>query len=128
MRPECTKEQRIAALEFLGASLATDDTVQAFEYMKRGMEERFEDPSHPLLKQPMEPVEVYQNRKESQTLEELAQIEGDAEAILMESLVFMDRILGGTDSIALLRPIRFVGIHYEKHENFDICIGLCVNV
>ena len=45
--------------------------------MKRGMEERFEDPSNPLLKQPMEPVEAYQNRKESQTLEELAQIKGN---------------------------------------------------
>ena len=123
-RPECTKEQRIDALELLGASWSTDDTVIAFEYMKRGMEERFQDPSHPLLKQPMEPVEAYQNRKESQTLEELAQIEGDAEAILMESLVIMDRILGGTDSIALLRPIRFVGMHYERHENFDVCIGL----
>ena len=30
--------------------------------VKRGMEERFQDPSHPVLKQPMEPVEAYQNR------------------------------------------------------------------
>ena len=86
--PECTKEQRIDALELLGASCATQiscnfnhaKTVQAFQYVKRGMEERFQDPSHPLLKQPMEPVEAYKNRKESQTLEELAQIEGDVEA------------------------------------------------
>ena len=33
VRPECTKEQRIDALEFLGASLSTDDTVKAFEYI-----------------------------------------------------------------------------------------------
>ena len=69
--------------------------------MKRGMEESFQDPSHPMLKQPMEPVEAYQNRKESQTLEELAQIEGDVEATLMENLVTIDRILGG-DNIELL--------------------------
>ena len=36
------------------------------------MIERFADPSHPLLKQEMEPIEAYQNRKESQTLEELS--------------------------------------------------------
>ena len=67
--PGCTKEQRIDALELLGASFATPyfripDPVRAFEYMKRGIEERFQDPSHPVLKQPREPVEAYQNRKE----------------------------------------------------------------
>ena len=76
-RPECTKEQRIDALELLGATIANSndesrDTERAFSYLKRGMEGRFEDPAHPLLKKKMEPVEAYQNRKESQTLEELA--------------------------------------------------------
>ena len=132
-RPECTKEQRIDALEFLGASCATTriccrlindaDTVKAFQYVKRGMEERFQDPPHPLLKQPMEPVEAYQNRKESQTPEELAQIEGDADAILMESLIIRERILG-TDNIALHDPIREVANYYDSDKKFDICIGL----
>ena len=121
--PECTKEQRIDALELLGASLATDDTVQAFDYMKRGMEERFQDPSHPLLKQPMEPVEAYRNRKESQTLEELAQIEGDVDAILMESLIISERILGARNK-ALLRPFEYAAERHSRRWNFDICIGL----
>ena len=74
-RPECTKEQRIDALELLGATIANDksrDIKKAYSYMKRGMEIRHEDPAHPLFKKKMEPVEAYQNRKESQTLEELA--------------------------------------------------------
>ena len=54
-RPEYTKEQRIDALELLGASLATVPhrigSEEGFQYIKRGMEERFADPSHPLLKQ-----------------------------------------------------------------------------
>ena len=75
-RPESTKEQRIDALELLVATIANNgknvyDIEKAFSYMKRGMEERYEDPSHPLLKKKMERVEAYQNRKESQTLEEL---------------------------------------------------------
>lgn len=42
-RPELTKEQRIDALELLGASLATksgrvQDMTKGFEYMKRGIE------------------------------------------------------------------------------------------
>ena len=51
--PECTKEERIDALELLGACIANDgpcDTFNAFSYIKRGMEERYEDLAHPLLK------------------------------------------------------------------------------
>ena len=131
--PECTKEQRIDALELLGASMAVsvenDENDRAFQYMKRGMKERFEDPSNPLFKQPMEPIEAYQNRKESQTLEEVAQIEDDNEAIMMEGFVIRERILG-QDNLELLDPIRklteelqFAGYYYY----YDICIGLCIH-
>ena len=99
-RPECTKEQRIDALELLGATIANfGDKVKAFSYMKRGMEERYEDLAHPLLKKKMEPVEAYQNRKESQTLEELALLEGDDHAIGMEGLIIRERILGPNNPI-----------------------------
>ena len=49
--------------------------------MEQGMEERFEDPTHPMLKQPLQPIEAYQNRRESQNLEELAQIENNRRTI-----------------------------------------------
>ena len=79
-RPEITKEQKIEALELLGASIITkcDPGIErGFEYIKHGIEERFANPSQPLLKKQMEPVKAYQNRKECQTLDALAQIEGD---------------------------------------------------
>ncbi|CAH3150822.1 unnamed protein product [Porites lobata] len=113
-RPEITKEQRVDALELLGASRATQYkefsllsffVAEGLMYIKRGMEERFVDPSQPILKQPKKPA--YGNRKDSQTPEELAQIEGDTEAILMESLLIKERILG-TNHSELLRSIRFV--------------------
>jgi len=69
------------------------------------MEERFQDPSHALLKEPMEPVNAYQHKRESQTLEELAQIEGDELAIGMEGLIIRERILG-KDNVELLDPIQ----------------------
>ena len=78
---------------------------QGLMYIKCGMQERFVDPSQPILKQPKEPA--YGNRKESQTPEELAQIEGNREAILMESLLIKERILG-TNHIELLQSIRCV--------------------
>ena len=125
-RPECTKEQRIDALELLGATIANDksrDIKKAFSYMKRGMEMRYEDPAHPLLKKKMEPVKAYQNRKESQTLEELAQLEGDDHAIGMEGLIIRERILG-SDNPAILYEIRFRGAVLADSEEYELCFGL----
>ena len=126
-RPECTKEQRIDALELLGATIANNDkcrdTEKAFSYMKRGMEMRYEDLAHPLLKKKMKPVEAYQNRKESQTLEELALLEGDDHAIGMEGLIIRERILG-SDNPAILYEIRFRGAVLADSEQYDLCIGL----
>ena len=125
-RPECTKEQRIDALELLGATIANDksrDIKNAFSYMKRGMEMRYEDLAHPLLKKKMEPVEAYQNRKESQTLQELSLLEGDDHAIGMEGLIIRERILG-PDNPANLHPIRYRGAVLADSEEYELCIGL----
>ena len=126
-RPECAKEQRIEGLELLGATIANEpdayDIDKAFYYMKRGMEERFEDNSHPLLKKQMEPLEVYQNREESQTLEELIQLEGDDNAIHIEGLIIRERILG-TENTELRFPIRYRGAVFADSGNFDPCISL----
>ena len=125
-RPECTKEQRIDALELLGATIANDkyrDIKKAYSYMKRGMEMRYEDPVHPLLKKKMEPVEAYQNRKESQTLQELALLEGDDLAIGMEGLIIRERILG-PDNPAILYDIRLRGAVLADSEEYELCFGL----
>ena len=125
-RPECTKEQRIDALELLGATIANGkprDINKAFSYMKRGMEMRYEDPAHPLLKKKMEPVEAYQNRKESQTLEELALLAGDAHAIGMEGLIIKERILG-SDNPEVLFSIRHRGNVFADFKQYELCLGL----
>ena len=125
-RPECTKEDRIDALELLGATIANDksrDIKKAFSYMKRGMEMRYEDPVHPLLKKKMEPVEAYQNRKESQTFEELSLLEGDDHAIGMEGLIIRERILG-PDNPANLYDIRYRGAVLRDSEEYELCFGL----
>jgi len=87
------------------------------------MEERFQDSSLPLLKKRMEPLEAYDNRKESQTLEELAQIEGNEHAIQMEGLTIRERILG-TDNMELIQPLNHRAVTCGNSGNFDLCIGL----
>ena len=126
-RPECSKEERIDALELLGATIANDskayDIEKAFSFMKRGMEERYEDPSCPLLKKKMEPVEAYQNRTESQTLEELSLLEGDDHAIQIEGLMIRERILG-TDNAILRYPIRYRGAVLADCKKYKLCVDL----
>ena len=117
--PEVTKEQRANALELLGSSLCLKSETfaieEGFSYIKLGMKERFADASHPLLKQQVEPAEAYQNRKESQTLEELAEIEGDKDSIIMESLVIRERIFGANNK-ELLKPIEHVAEHFYSKD------------
>ena len=118
--PEVTKEQRANALELLGSSLCLKSATfahieEGFGYIKLGMKERFADASHPLLKQQVEPAEAYQNRKESQTLEELAEIEGDKDSIIMESLVIRERIIGA-NNVELLKPIERVAKHFYSKD------------
>ena len=124
--PEIAKEQRIDALELAGTSLCLEqpdyltsmfkDVKIGLRYIKQGMIERFADPSHPLLKKQMEPIEAYQNQKESQTLEELAQIEGDENVIIMESLVIRERILGINNKflLPLIRTVSFQHLERKK--------------
>ena len=71
----------------------------------------------------MEPLEVYQKKKESQTLGELALLEGDDHAVHMEGLIIRERILG-TDNTELRFPIRYRGAVFADSGNFDLCIGL----
>ena len=134
LRPEytVTTKDRIDALELLGASLATcfplrdyDVLEVGYEYMKRAMEARFEDGSKRFLKQPIETDEDYQNWKESETMEELAQIEGSTDAIILEGLVIRERILG-RDNTALLAPLRIVAQFYGNLGDLYLptCIGL----
>ena len=126
-RPECTKEQRVEALELLGATIANDrhayDIEEAFSYIKRGMEERYEDLSCLLLKKKMEPVEAYQNRRESQTLEELFLLEGDDHAIHMEGLLIRERILG-TDNTELRYPVTYRGAVLADSKQHELCFAL----
>ena len=126
---EVTKEQRIDALELLGATIVTrpswdvyDILSQAFSYLMRGMEERFADPLHPLLKQPMKPIDAYQNRQESQSLEELVEIGESRNALTMESLIIIERVLGENNS-ELLNHIRSAARYFENNDH-STCIGL----
>ena len=121
-QPEVTKEQKANVLELLGASLCLKNGTfayieEGFSYIERGMKVRYTDHAHPLLKQQVEPAEAYLNRRECQTLEELAEIEFDRDAIIMESLVIRERIIGA-NNVELLKPIERVAEHFYSSDHF----------
>ena len=76
-----------------------------------------------LLKQQMEPVKAYLNRKECQTLEELAKIEGDVVAIVMEGLYIRERILG-KENAELLYQIIDVAFCYLRNNDLSTHVSL----
>ena len=130
-RPEITKEQRINALELLGASLVILHAAgfeRSFEkglkYIKRGVEERFSNLTEPLLKQSTEQaVKAYQNRKECQSLEEFAQMEGDLDTMVIESIVIRERIIGN-ESESLRYVTAAAGCYFHANRNFSTCLAL----
>ena len=126
-RPECTKQERIDGLELLGATIANEPDVynvsKAYEFMMRGLEERFRDPECILWKAVRAPMKVYQNRRECRTIEDLQSIEGNTHAIHLEGLISRERILG-PDNLELRFPIRYRGAVFADSGSFDLCIGL----
>ena len=131
LSPDVTKEQRIDSLELLGASLilqchcSSETTDKAFSYLRRGMEERFADSLHPLFKQPMEPIDDYQNRQESQSLEELLEIVEDRSALIVESLIIMERVLG-KENANLPDALRSAAKYFFDNNN-SMCICMSIH-
>ena len=122
-RPMYTKQQRIDALELLGATIANDpdayDIDNAFRYIKRGMRERFQNKPQPLLKRHMKSIKAYENRQETQTLKELDKLKGKDRAIQMEGLIIRERILGHCNK-ELRSPIRYRGTVIADSGDFDV--------
>merc|ERR1712241_602057 len=126
-RPEISKEQRIEALELLGASFANDkdnyDVGLAFRYLEKGMRLRWEEGEEPVEKQQQEPVSAYDNWRETRTVEELERILTDTNSIHMEGLAIRERILG-KDNPEVPHPIIYRGAVFADSARFDRCAQL----
>ena len=95
--PDRKRQEKIEALELIGASLTDQgDMSAAYDFMKQAMEERYKDPVKMIEKVITLPVPAYDNtcRKECQTLNELENIRHDHVALHMESLKIRERIQG----------------------------------
>ncbi|XP_055839238.1 protein fem-1 homolog B [Episyrphus balteatus] len=121
------KEEKIEALELMGASFANDkdnySVVKAFQYMMNGMELRFQDPDNIIRKRTIQPVPAYDNWIETETIEDLQAIRLNHHSIHMESLTVRERILGKRHP-DLPQPIVYRGAVFADQERFDMCCNL----
>ncbi|XP_034241275.1 protein fem-1 homolog B isoform X2 [Thrips palmi] len=120
-------EEKIDALELLGASFANDkdnySPASAYKYMMKGMEMRFLNKKNPVLKKLPPPIPAYENWVEAQTMEEMVTRAADLHSLHMESLAIRERILGQKNP-EVIHPIIYRGAVYADHAQFDRCIQL----
>jgi Fem-1 family protein b len=121
------QEEKIEALELLGASYANDkdnyDLSKAYEYLHRTMVMRYSDPNNIIPKPETTPVAAYDNWVECRTLEELEAIQFNPNALQMESLSIRERILGSSNP-EVPHPVIFRGAVFADNARFDRCIDL----
>ncbi|KAL1129561.1 hypothetical protein AAG570_012506, partial [Ranatra chinensis] len=126
-RPELTYEEKIDALELLGASFANDKDnyclESAYHYLQKAMIMRFEDDENLLIKPYYPPVAAYENWVECQSLDQLEQIRFNENSLHMESLTVRERIMGANNP-EVPHSVVFRGAVFADHARFDRCIEL----
>ena len=126
-QPECSRIDRIEAVELLGASFANDkdnyDIGKTYNYLWLALQERTSDAENVLLKETMEPVKAYGFRTECQTVDELISIRNEHDTLHMEALVIRERILGRNNP-EIPHPVVFRGAVFADTSRFDRCISL----
>lgn len=130
-QPNCSKLEKVEALELLGASFANDkdnyDINKCYHYLWYAMQERYSDNENLLLKKVLPPIEAYENRVECETVAQLEALKHDANALHVEALIIRERILG-QDNAEIPHPIVFRGAVFADMGRFDRCIALWMRV
>uniref|UniRef100_A0A8D9EJB8 Protein fem-1 homolog B n=3 Tax=Cacopsylla melanoneura TaxID=428564 RepID=A0A8D9EJB8_9HEMI len=126
-KSDITLEEKIDALELLGASFANDKEnyclTSAYKYLYKTMQLRYQDPNNIIRKPECEPIAAYQNWKETQTLEELEAIRNNPNALHMEGLAIRERVLG-PNSPEVPHSLIFRGAVFADQIRFNRCIDL----
>lgn len=133
-QPECTRLNKIEALELLGSSFANDkenyDLSKAYHYLKSAMALRLRDDhgrrpskSEFIPKPFITPVPAYGNHIECQNMQELEVLRQNRDAFHMEALTIRERILGSNNP-EIPHPVIFRGAVFADNGRFDRCIAL----
>ncbi|XP_053671645.1 protein fem-1 homolog CG6966 isoform X2 [Anopheles nili] len=122
--PFVSREDRIAALELLGATYVDKkrDMLGALSFWKRAMEDRYNNT--PVLPKPeCKAVSPYDFVQEVNNLSMLEELVMDPDQMRMQALLIRERILGPVHPDTSYY-IRFRGAVYADSGRFDRCIEL----
>lgn len=126
-QPRTTREERIDALELLGATFVDKkrDLLGAMRYWRRAMELRQAADKAGFLAKPPPgpPVLAYDCAREACTAEELEALVTDPDEMRMQALLVRERILGPSHPDTSYY-IRYRGAVYADSGNFERCISL----
>lgn len=125
-RPECTKQEKIDALELLGATYVDKkrDMLGAINFWRQAMEERYASDSPPVLKPSVQETKpAYEYCKEVVSLDQLDELISDPDDMRMQALLVRERILGPAHPDTSYY-IRYRGALYADMGNFNRCILL----
>ncbi|CAF1073584.1 unnamed protein product [Didymodactylos carnosus] len=119
----CSKIEQVEALELQAASYcnhttATYDISKVYEYLFQAMQLRHADPEQPILKAYQQPLPIFNNQLECQTLEELEKIRFSNDTLHIETLLVLQRILGTTNSTAL-DSIMYRGVIFAREKRYE---------
>ncbi|CAG5119524.1 unnamed protein product [Candidula unifasciata] len=127
-RPECSRIEKIEALELLGATYIDRkrDNIAALEVWQRAMRLRYEDGINIYPKPTnVKPVEAYEYAVEAQSSGMLDELVSDPDEMRMQALLVRERILGPAHPDTSYY-IRYRGALYADMGNFDRCISLWI--
>ncbi|NP_956131.1 protein fem-1 homolog A [Danio rerio] len=126
-QPRASREQRIHALELLGATFVDKkrDLLGAMRYWRRAMELRWAGGQAGALEKPTAGplVPAYDCSREVSTAEELEALITDPDDMRMQALLVRERILGPAHPDTSYY-IRYRGAVYADSGNFERCIRL----
>ncbi|XP_046556474.1 protein fem-1 homolog C-like [Haliotis rubra] len=125
-RRECSREQKIDALELLGATYVDKkrDMMGAIHMWRQAMEERYKERNRPILKpETASPIAAYENAVEVTSCDQLDDLIADPDDMRMQALLVRERILGPAHPDTSYY-IRYRGALYADMGNFDRCIML----
>lgn len=127
-RPDLlTNNEKVDALELLGASFANDkdnySLSRSHQYLMEAMKLRYSNPDSIIYKNNCNPVAAYDDWVESQMIEELQAIRLNHTSLHLEALTIRERILG-THFPDLVHPIIYRGAVNADNGLFDKCENL----
>lgn len=121
--PNCTREQRIEALELLGATYVDKkrDSPRALALWRRALEERCLDPPMP---KPLRPTTAaYGHAMEANSPADLDDLLCEPDQMRMQALLVRERVLGPAHPDTAYY-IRYRGAVYADLGDFNRCVAL----